>query len=94
MTEAEVTRECRKYLKKNSIYHDRMNAGHGGHIKSRKGLPDFVACHKGKFYGLEFKGTSGKLRPEQEDIGEEIKASGGRYLVVRSVDDLKKGMKI
>ena len=93
MTEAQVTKECCKYLKKKGIWYARYNAGHSGYVKTRKGLPDHVVCHNGRFIGLEFKSSVGKLRPEQEDVGQEIKDAGGVYLVVRSVEDLKKGLK-
>jgi hypothetical protein len=32
----------------------------------------------------------GKLSPEQEQLGKEIEANGGRYIVARSIDDVQR----
>lgn len=55
------------------------------------GLPDIVVVRKGMFYALEVKRemTSSKQSPDQKKIEEQIKSKGGKYYVVRSVQDVK-----
>lgn len=54
-----------------------------------KGLPDVVVIFKGQYIGLEVKRPGGKQSPEQKDIETRVKAAGGNYAVVYSIDDVK-----
>jgi hypothetical protein len=56
---------------------------------TRKGWPDICLINGGKFYGIEVKSQTGKLRPGQEQLGKEIVANGGAYIAARSIDDVQ-----
>jgi len=52
----------------------------GGYGSS--GVPDIVACHLGKFIGIECKAGKGKTTKLQEKNLEQIEASGGVAMVI------------
>lgn len=56
----------------------------------RAGIPDIIACIKGKFYGFECKSEDGKTTALQDATIKKIKEAGGIAGVVRSVDDVKR----
>lgn len=58
----------------------------------RPGWPDLEFILFGCFYALEVKGPDGKQTKEQIQVEADIRAAGGRYAVVRSVDDTKKAL--
>jgi len=51
------------------------------------GVPDIIAIRKGQFIGIEVKFGEDKLSQAQIDLGANIEASGGRYIVVKTIDD-------
>lgn len=53
------------------------------------GSPDIVCCIEGTFVGLEVKGAKGKLSQAQCDFKARLEEAGGRYHVVRSIDDVQ-----
>lgn len=103
--ETEVQTEICKYLEEQKdLFFFRLNnipafsRLPGGKMVMRKlpkwtpaGLPDIVVVRKGIFYGLEVKRemTSSKQSPDQKKIEADIKSKGGKYYVVRSVQDVK-----
>lgn len=54
----------------------------GNAMYSKNGVPDFIGCYKGKFFGIETKAGRGKPTALQELCMNEIQAAGGRCLVV------------
>lgn len=52
-----------------------------------EGLPDIVCVvpPTGRFLGLEVKSAKGSLRPKQKDFMERMRATGGHYVVVRTL---------
>jgi hypothetical protein len=54
----------------------------------RPGNPDIVVCYKGIFVGLEIKTKTGKQSPSQEKTEQEIINAGGKYFIIRSIDDV------
>jgi VRR-NUC domain len=56
---------------------------------TRRGWPDICLIKGGIFCGIEVKAEKGRLSPEQEQLGHEIVANGGRYLVARSIDNIQ-----
>lgn len=52
------------------------------------GVPDFVGCYKGRFFGIEAKAADGGLTPNQILRHDEIRTSKGVVFVVRTLDDL------
>lgn len=57
---------------------------------ARSGMPDIMIIQNGKYIGIEVKKPKPKTyqSKEQKLIESEIKANGGKYFVVRSLDDL------
>ena len=53
------------------------------------GTPDFIICAPpGAFLGAEVKCTRGTLSAEQAKAGALIRASGGRFIVARCLQDV------
>ena len=66
----------------------------GGYMRFGKaGVPDIVCCVKGKFIGLEVKNEKGKQSLNQQVAEGKIKHTGGKYYIVRSIDDVEKIIK-
>jgi len=55
-----------------------MTGGYG-----RSGIPDIIACHKGKFIGIECKAGEGKTTALQDRELDAIIDAGGWSMVVR-----------
>jgi hypothetical protein len=53
------------------------------------GTPDIICCIDGDFVGLEVKGPKGDLSDSQKEFQRNIEKAGGRYHVVRSIDDVQ-----
>ena len=56
----------------------------------RPGTPDISVCYKGMYWGIEVKGPKGRQSATQKKAEAEILAAGGRYELVRSLDDIKR----
>ena len=54
----------------------------------RVGTPDLLLCYRGRFLGLEIKTGQGRLSQPQRECIRAIDESGGRAVVVRSVQDV------
>lgn len=54
-----------------------------------KGLPDINVIAGGQYIGLEVKTSIGKQSKEQKEFELLVKSHGGRYHVVRSVEDVQ-----
>jgi hypothetical protein len=58
------------------------------------GIPDFVGCYKGKFFGIETKAPGRRKQPRrgcsalQWQVGRMIQEAGGVWLVVDGEEDL------
>ena len=55
-----------------------------------KGMPDINVIYHGNYYGVELKTKTGRLSVIQEAEREKILAAGGRYVVPRSVEDVRR----
>lgn len=81
--------------RQHKIYWFRAGSGaikteQGGYFKSgRPGVPDIIVVKNGLFYGLEVKTIKGKQTEHQKNAQAEIEVAGGKYFVVRSIDDVK-----
>ena len=53
-----------------------------------RGLPDIIVVAGGLFFALEVKSKVGKQSPEQKEFEALVKKHGGRYHVVRSLDEV------
>ena len=101
ITEAMIQRAILDYLAwysiKHKIYWFRSGAGMvkteaGGVFRSGKpGVPDITICgQNGQFIGVEVKTKTGRQSASQKKAEAEILAAGGRYELVRSLDDIKR----
>ena len=77
------------------ISHYRQN---GGAFKAEKGfmrtasvngLPDIVAIKDGIYIGIEVKAPKGTQQKSQKAIQAEIERAGGKYILTRSLDDVR-----
>ena len=99
-TEAMVQRAILDYLemasKQIAVYFFRAGSGafktaQGRYVKTgRPGVPDIVACLRGRFVGLEVKTASGRQSKDQKRAEKDIQWAGGEYYIVRSVDDVRR----
>jgi len=76
--ESKVKAKVKKYLDSLGCYH--FSPLTGGYGKS--GVPDIIACYKGRFVAIECKAGKGKLTELQKYNIEQIKATGGLAIVV------------
>ncbi len=53
-----------------------------------RGLPDIIVVAGGQFIALEVKSAIGKQSPDQKLIEAEVKKHGGKYYLVRSLEDV------
>lgn len=61
---------------------------HGG-MYGTAGIPDIIACVKGRFFGFEVKNENGQPTALQSATLRKITAAGGVAVVVRSVADVR-----
>jgi Holliday junction resolvase len=76
--EAKVKKKVVAVLKQHKAYYFYPVTGGYG----RSGVPDVIACHDGRFIGIECKAGSNKPTPLQEKNLSDIQAAGGVSLVV------------
>lgn len=62
---------------------------HGG-IYGTAGIPDIIACIRGRFAAFEVKTDSGRLTKLQEATIQKIKDAKGKAYKVTSVEEVKK----
>jgi DNA-binding CsgD family transcriptional regulator len=68
----------------------RMLARAGSTVKhAMKGVPDIIIIRQAQFVGLQVKREDGRLSPEQLEFQKRCEEAGGRYHVVRSIDDVQ-----
>lgn len=53
-----------------------------------KGIPDIIVVAGGLFYALEVKTPVGRQSPEQKEFEALVKKHGGKYHIVRSLEDV------
>jgi len=86
--EAKVKAKVKSVLKElNAYYAMPMGTGYGS-----SGVPDFLVCYQGRFYGIECKANGNKPTALQMFNLMEIRRCGGIGLVIdeTNVDTLKK----
>lgn len=59
---------------------------------SLNGVPDILCISKGKFIGIEIKSKVGKQSPSQKEFQNKCENNGGTYLLIRSLEEMKKFM--
>ena len=76
--EAKVKKKVVAILKKYEAYYFYPVTGGYG----RSGVPDVIACHNGRFIGIECKAGSNKPTPLQQKNLDDIQAADGVALVI------------
>lgn len=84
MREAELVRATQQLLEHLGAWHFKVH----GHLGQRPGVPDIVACVRGRFVAIELKGPRGKVTAHQEKEVHRIRQAGGIAGVARSIDDV------
>lgn len=64
-----------------------------GHLGQRKGIPDIIACFKGRFYGIEVKTERGEASDDQLAEIARIRKAGGTAFVARRLEDVMERMR-
>ena len=86
MKEKNIENRIKNYLKSKGAYYFK----HHGNQFSQVGVPDIIACYKGRFMGIEVKNETGKTSPLQDVNLKMIKDAGGIGIVARCVEDVSK----
>ena len=86
MLEKDIVNQIMRYLK--SVPGCFAWKEHGG-MYGTAGLPDIIACYKGRFVAFEVKTEKGKLTTLQEITLKRINAAGGIAHMVTSLNAVK-----
>lgn len=86
MREKNIENKIKNYLKSKGAYYFK----HHGNQFSQVGVPDVIACYKGRFIGIEVKNETGKTSPLQDINLKMINDAGGIGIVARKVEDVSK----
>ena len=84
MTERDLTRQVRDFLRILGAWEVKHRAGLG----DRRGVPDILACYRGRFCAFEVKAPRGRLTPHQTAELEAVRRAGGIAAEVRSLEDV------
>lgn len=85
MREKVIENKIKSYLKSIGAYYFK----HHGNQFSQVGVPDIIACYKGRFIGIEVKNETGKTSPLQDENLKMINEAGGIGIVARSLEEVK-----
>lgn len=85
--EKEIENEIKTYIKECGGLCYKI---HGGDLYQETGIPDLLCCIQGLFIGIEVKDPGGKPSAIQLAQGARIKKAGGRFLIAKSLNDVKK----
>ena len=88
MTEQAIQSKILVYLKSKGYYARKVVTS------NHSGVPDILACVKGRFIGIEVKKAGGVVSKLQTHNIDMITMSGGIAFVAYSVDDVKKQLDI
>jgi len=83
LSEKEIRQQVMQYIKLKRYFYWHNLAGLGCYA----GLSDICILHKGILICVEFKTLRGKQSDNQQDFEQNTKANGGKYYVVRSLED-------
>ncbi len=89
ITESDITRQIRDYLKACKIFHWKVWQGLG----SEKGVADIIGIYRGIPLAIEVKAPNGKLSVSQDAFLANFKREGGVAIIARSVDDVIKSLR-
>jgi hypothetical protein len=103
-SEREIQKQVIEWLRyQRNIYFMRNNTGSfritrkdgsvGWCVNGKRGSPDIILCKGGEFIGLEIKTQYGRVSCEQRQAEKDIKQAGGKYFVIRSLEEAIKLIK-
>jgi Holliday junction resolvase len=84
MSECSLQTNVIKYLRSVGAYAINI---HGDEFQA--GVPDVIACYKGRFLGLELKAPNGQLSKLQKRNLQKIQKAGGIAEEVRSLEKVR-----
>ena len=84
LDEAYLKKSARNILRNRQIFFVDVQ----GSRFTTNGVPDIIIVIDGKFIGLEFKTYRGKQSEDQKTFQSRLESAGGKYHIVRSVQDL------
>ena len=84
ITETQIKGIIKQYLSLKGWFHFYLLAG----MACYPGAPDIIAIKDGITLYLEIKTFTGKLSDHQIEFQTNIEKHGGKYLVIRGIDDL------
>jgi len=85
ITEADITRQIRNYLKIRGIFHWKQWQGP---MSQPKGVSDIIGIYRGKFLAIEVKRPAAKLTMAQAKFLTRVEDHGGIAFVAKSLDDV------
>lgn len=85
MNEGTLTRKMKQYLQSQGAYVENI---WGGGFQAA-GIPDLLACYRGRFIGVEAKLSYNKPSEIQKAKIKLINNAGGNAIVAYSLDDVK-----
>ncbi|MGB9886737.1 MAG: VRR-NUC domain-containing protein [Moorellales bacterium] len=88
VTEAEIQRQIRDYLRWTGWFVIRNHQSLGSH----RGLADLTAVKDGWVVWIEVKVPGGRQSKYQEEFQRQIEAHGGTYILARSVEDVERAL--
>lgn len=99
--EKNIQKTILEYLTRKGIFHWRNNTGaittqatsfsKGRFLQfGAKGSPDIICCVDGILVGIEVKTKTGVQSQAQKNFQTNLEKAGGRYHLVRSLDDVMK----
>ena len=83
LKEKEIRRTVQDYIKIKGYFYWWNLAGLGCY----GGLPDIFLHYNGQLIGIEFKTERGKQSENQIEFEQQFENTGGKYFVIRSLDD-------
>lgn len=90
ISENDIKHQVKDWLGIKGYFHFHLLAGMGAF----KGSPDRIAIKDGQVYFLEIKKPKGSVQSDYQKIFQErIERAGGKYLLVKNLEDLIEGLK-
>lgn len=87
MEEKQIENKIKKYLSSIGAYFEKI---HGGSFFQAAGIPDILACCRGRFVAIEVKRPNkGDLSALQKLKLTQIQEAGGVAIVARSVQEVR-----
>ena len=90
LLERDITKAIRTELKRMGVWHFKVMGGLG----QQAGLPDLICCVGGVLLGIEVKTQRGRVSEKQQEIGDQIRRSGGVWIVAKDTATVRDAIKI